>query len=53
MASEKFRYQLRQEAQQWQEEGIIDPEIYEQLVTKYRLSELDSASREIASFPSS
>ncbi len=46
MASEKFRYQLRQEAQQWQEEGLISPEIYEQLVTRYRLEELDSASRD-------
>ncbi len=46
MASEKFRYQLRQEAQQWQEEGMISPEIYEQLNTRYRLEELDSASRD-------
>ena len=46
MASEKFRYQLRQEAQQWQEEGLISPEIHEQLNTRYRLEELDSASRD-------
>lgn len=46
MASEKFRYQLRQEAQQWQEEGMISPEIYEQLNTRYGLEELDSASRD-------
>ena len=44
MASEKFRYQLRQEARQWQEEGLISPEIYEQLTTRYSLEELDSAS---------
>jgi uncharacterized membrane protein len=46
MASEKFRYQLRQEAQQWQSEGIISPEIYQQLASRYRLGELDSASRD-------
>lgn len=46
MASEKFRYQLRQEARQWQTEGIISPEIYEQLADRYQLQELDSASRD-------
>ena len=46
MASEKFRYQLRQEAQQWQSEGLIAPEVYEQLATRYRLNELDSNSRD-------
>ena len=46
MASEKFRYQLRQEAQQWQQEGIIDPEIYRQLTSRYQLDELDSVSRD-------
>jgi len=45
MTSEKFRYQLRQEAMKWREEGLIDPGIYEQLATKYKLNELDSASR--------
>jgi uncharacterized membrane protein len=46
MASEKFRYQLRQEARQWQAEGIISPEVYQQLASRYRLGELDSASRD-------
>jgi len=46
MASEKFRYQLRQEAQQWQDEGMISPEIYGQLAERYQLEELDSASRD-------
>ena len=46
MASEKFRYQLRQEAQQWQEEGLIDPNLYAQLATRYQLDELDSNSRD-------
>ena len=42
MASEKFRYQLRREAWQWREEGLISPEIYQQLTTRYGLEELDS-----------
>ena len=46
MASEKFRYQLRKEAQQWQEEGLIDLDIYEQLAIRYQLNELDSTSRD-------
>jgi uncharacterized membrane protein len=46
MASEKFRYQLRHEAQQWQAEGIISPEVYQQLADRYQLQELDSASRD-------
>ena len=46
MASEKFRYQLRKEAQQWQSEGLIDSEIYDRLATRYRLGELDSTSRD-------
>ena len=44
VTSEKFRYQLRQEAQQWQEEGLIDSEIYQQLASRYQLNELDSTS---------
>ena len=46
MASEKFRYQLRAEAQRWQEEGLIDPNLYEQLVARYQLDRLDAASRD-------
>lgn len=45
MTSEKFRYQLRQEAQRWQEEGLISPELYDRLATRYQLGELDSAAR--------
>ncbi|MGF1541395.1 MAG: DUF2157 domain-containing protein [Pleurocapsa sp.] len=46
MVSEKFRYQLRQEIQQWESEGLIDRQIYEQLVIRYRLEELDSMARD-------
>jgi uncharacterized membrane protein len=46
MASEKFGYQLRQEAQRWQAEGIISPEVYQQLSDRYQLQELDSTARD-------
>ena len=45
MVSEKFRYQLRQEVDQWQAEGIIDRSIYEHLANRYQFGELDTASR--------
>ena len=45
MVSEKFRYQLRQEAEQWQAEEIINRSIYEQLANRYQFNELDTASR--------
>jgi uncharacterized membrane protein len=46
MVSEKFRYQLRQEIQQWESEGWIDRQLYERLVIRYRLEELDSLARD-------
>ncbi|MEQ9550745.1 MAG: DUF2157 domain-containing protein [Coleofasciculus sp. G3-WIS-01] len=45
MASNKFRRQLRQEAQQWQSEGLIDASVYEQLAQRYQFEELETASR--------
>ncbi|MFP4415607.1 DUF2157 domain-containing protein [Coleofasciculus sp.] len=45
MPSQKFRRQLRQEAQQWQSEGLIDPSVYEQLAQRYQFGELETASR--------
>jgi len=45
MPSQKFRRQLRQEAQQWQSEGLIDPSVYEQLAQRYQFRELETASR--------
>lgn len=45
MVSEKFRHQLRQEAEHWQEEGLIDGEIYAQLSRRYGFGELDTSSR--------
>lgn len=45
MATDKFRYQLRQEAEQWQAEGLITAEQYQQLRDRYRLSSLDTSAR--------
>ncbi|HBB32426.1 MAG TPA: DUF2157 domain-containing protein [Cyanobacteria bacterium UBA8803] len=45
MPSDKFRHQLRQEAEQWLSEGLIDPSIYKQLADRYQFSELESAAR--------
>jgi len=47
MPSQKFRRQLRQEAQQWQSEGLIDPSVYEQLAQRYQFRELETASRNL------
>jgi uncharacterized membrane protein len=50
MVSEKFRHQLRQEAEQWQAEGLIDAEFYAQIAHRYKFAELagSSSSRFVA-----
>ncbi|AFY64525.1 DUF2157 domain-containing protein [Geitlerinema sp. PCC 7407] len=45
MASEKFRRQLRQEAERWQTEGLIDPSLLQRLAERYRFEELETAAR--------
>lgn len=45
MVSEKFRRQLRQEAEQWWQEGLIDRSVYEKIADRYQFSELESAAR--------
>jgi uncharacterized membrane protein len=45
MASNQFRYQLRQEATQWRDEGLISPELYRQLGDRYQFEHLDRATR--------
>ncbi len=45
MVSDKFRRQLRQEAQQWQAEGLINAEQYQQLSARYQFSTLETAAR--------
>jgi len=46
MASEKFRRQLRQEARQWQVDGIINPQQFQQLQARYEFDSLDSSARD-------
>lgn len=45
MLSDKFRRQLRQEAEQWRTEGLIDDSVYEQLSQRYQFTELEAAAR--------
>ena len=45
MVSEKFRRQLRQEAQTWRDRGIIDPKTYAKLAECYQFAEIESAAR--------
>ena len=45
MISEKFRYQLRQEANKWLDEGLIDSETYNLLAYRYQFENLDRVSR--------
>lgn len=50
MVTEKFRRQLRQEAEKWWSEGLIDANLYEQLADRYQLRTLerDASHRFIA-----
>jgi uncharacterized membrane protein len=45
MVSDKFRRELRQEAEKWRNEELIDGALYEQLADRYQFSELDTAAR--------
>lgn len=44
MTSDKFRHQLRHEAQIWQAEGLINDLQYEQLSQRYQFNTLDSTA---------
>lgn len=44
MASEKFRRQLRHEAQLWTSEGLINDSIYQLLSNRYQFNSIDSAA---------
>lgn len=50
MVPEKFRRQLRQEAEQWWTEGLIDAALYQQLANRYQFQRLerDASHRFIA-----
>jgi uncharacterized membrane protein len=45
MISEKFRHQLRHEAELWRAEGLIDDSQYEQLLERYQFNILDTSAR--------
>ncbi|NDJ18486.1 DUF2157 domain-containing protein [Myxacorys almedinensis] len=45
MSSEKFRYQLRQEAQRWRSEGLINGTQFQQLSDRYRFDHLDTQAK--------
>ena len=45
MPSDKFRYQLRQEAEHWRRDGLIDAVQYQQLAERYQFSTLETAAR--------
>ncbi|QQE65997.1 membrane protein [Leptolyngbya sp. BL0902] len=44
MMPERFRRQLRQEAETWQAEGLIDAELYETLAHRYQFTGLEQAA---------
>jgi len=46
LATEKFRQELRKEAQDWEAEGLIDSEAYQKLADRYQFNELETASRD-------
>lgn len=45
MTTEKFRSQLRQEAEVWRREGLINASLHEQLSQRYQFDTLDTSSR--------
>src|SRR6478672_7817322 len=45
MPSDKFRYQLRQEADLWRRDGLIDVTQYQQLAERYQFGTLETAAR--------
>lgn len=44
MSSEQFRRQLRDESHDWQQEGLIDLALYDQLAERYAFGQLDDSS---------
>jgi uncharacterized membrane protein len=44
MTKEKFRRQLRQEANLWREEALIDDSLYQQLAERYQFNSLEQAA---------
>ncbi|MDJ0735239.1 MAG: DUF2157 domain-containing protein [Nostocaceae cyanobacterium] len=46
MVLDNFRRKLRQEAQIWREEGLIDTSVYQQLSERYQFYNLETAARD-------
>ncbi|MGB3496154.1 MAG: DUF2157 domain-containing protein, partial [Elainellaceae cyanobacterium] len=46
MSSDSFRQKLRQEATQWQTEGLISPDQLQQLSDRYQFEQLDTDARD-------
>ncbi|YAF98426.1 MAG: DUF2157 domain-containing protein [Nodularia sp. CChRGM 3473] len=46
MLFDNFRRQLRKEAQLWQDEGLIDSGLYQQLAQKYQFNSLETTARD-------
>lgn len=45
MVSDKFRQQLRKEAEKWQKEGLIDSSLFQQLAQRYQFHTLEAESQ--------
>lgn len=45
MITERFRYQLRQEARQWVTDGLLQPEQFDRLADRYQFRTLDQGAR--------
>ena len=45
MVSDKFRHQLRREAEKWQSEGLINESQYELISQRYQFNTLDTSAR--------
>lgn len=44
MVTENFRRQLRQEAEKWWQDGLIDASLYQQLSDRYHLEEIEASA---------
>jgi uncharacterized membrane protein len=45
MLSEKFRRQLRQEAEEWLSEGLIEDSVFDQLSQRYQFNQIETSAR--------
>lgn len=45
MLSDKFRYQLKKEVEQWRSEGLINQDLFEELANRYQFTNLGKVSQ--------